>query len=49
MMVGTRADQVQAYCVSHCQKERTRKRRGMTTEPPVISVGTSVTVSALMW
>ncbi len=49
MMVGTSADQVQRWSVSHGQKERTRNRWGMTTEPPVSSVGISVTFSALMW
>ncbi len=48
MMVGTRADHVQWFCVSHCQKERTRNRWGMTTEPPVSREGTRVTFSALM-
>ncbi len=48
MMVGTRADQVQRYSVIQSQNERTRNRRGMTTEPPVSNVGTRVTVSALM-
>ena len=49
MMVGTRADQVQRYSSSQSQNWLTLKRWGTTTEPPLISVGTKVTHSALMW
>ena len=49
MMVGTSADQVQRYSAIHSQKLRTTNRCGITTEPPVSSVGSRVTFSAFRW
>ncbi len=49
MIAGTSADQVHRCSAIQSQKLRTTKWCGITTEPPVKSVDTSVTVSALMW
>ena len=49
MMVGTTADHVQPQSSNQFQNSLTRKPWGMTTEPPLMRVGISVTHSALMW